>query len=171
MHILVVEDEPALCSYLVPMLEREGFTASAVHTGAGALAAINDRAPDLVLLDIGLPDVSGLEVCRSIRRREEYLPVVMLTGQDSPEDELRGFGVQADDYLTKPVVADRLIARLRAVLRLAGRTHTDRIRLGAAVVNLRGKTALLTQVWGLESEAMGRAVEVPVSKRWADPAR
>ena len=91
MRVLVVEDEPGLRSYLLPLLEREGFTAEAAATGAQALAAVADRRPDLVLLDVGLPDLSGLDVCREIRRLPGYLPVVMLTGLDTRDDELRGF--------------------------------------------------------------------------------
>lgn len=142
MRLLVVDDEPALRSYLVPLLEREGYAAEAVATGAQALAAVADRRPDLVLLDVGLPDLSGLEVCREIRRLPGYLPVIMLTGLDSREDELRGFSVKADDYVTKPVAPDTLLARVRAVLRLAqvaaeGRAHI----LGSVEVDLRAREA------------------------------
>lgn len=140
MRVLVVEDEPALRSYLVPLLERSGFDVDAVETGAEALAALQVRPPDLVLLDVGLPDLSGLDVCREIRRRADYLPVVMLTGLDSREDELRGFAVQADDYVTKPVQPDTLVARLHAVLRLAGMARDGHVtRLGDLEVDLRGR--------------------------------
>src|SRR4051812_23695947 len=81
-RVLVVEDEPALRSYLVPLLERDGYAVDAVASGAEALATIAERRPDLVLLDVGLPDLSGYDVCREIRRRGDYLPVVMLTGLD-----------------------------------------------------------------------------------------
>lgn len=142
MRVLVVEDEPGLQSYLLPLLEREGYTAEATGTGAGALAAIADRRPDLVLLDVGLPDLSGLEVCREIRRLPGYLPVVMLTGLDSREDELRGFGVKADDYITKPVQPDTLIARIRAVLRLAQVAADGHVlNLGSVQIDLRAKQA------------------------------
>ena len=142
MRVLVVEDEAALRSYLVPLLERNGYTVDAVGTGSEALAAIHDRRPDLVLLDVGLPDLSGLDVCREIRRLSGYLPVIMLTGLDSRDDELRGFDAKADDYVTKPVVPERLLARIAAVLRLAsaaGDGHV--ITLGSVEVDLRARDA------------------------------
>lgn len=140
MRVLVVEDEPALRSYLVPLLERSGYLADAVATGAEALAAVAARRPDVVLLDVGLPDLSGLDVCRELRRAPEYLPIVMLTGLDSREDELRGFAVHADDYVTKPVHPEMLLARLRAVLRLAGLARAGSVaRLGDLDVDLRAR--------------------------------
>jgi DNA-binding response OmpR family regulator len=140
MRVLVIEDEPALRSYLVPLLERAGYTAHAVGTGAEGLASIRDRRPDLVLLDVGLPDLSGLDVCREIRRSPEYLPVVMLTGLDSREDELRGFAARADDYVTKPIEPETLLARVAAVLRLAGLANGgSRIQLGDVEIDLRSR--------------------------------
>ena len=140
MRVLVVEDEPGLRSYLVPLLEREAFAVEAVASGGEALAAVRDRRPDLVLLDVGLPDLSGLDVCREIRRLPEYVPVVMLTGLDSREDELRGFDAKADDYVTKPVEPATLIARVRAVLRLAAAARDGHVvALGDVEVDLRAK--------------------------------
>lgn len=140
MRVLVVEDEPGLRSYLVPLLEREGFAVEAVGTGGDALASVRDRRPDVVLLDVGLPDLSGLDVCREIRRLPDYVPVVMLTGLDSQEDELRGFDAKADEYLTKPVEPERLFARIRAVLRLAAAARDGYVvPLGAVEVDLRAK--------------------------------
>lgn len=140
MRVLVVEDEAPLRSYLVPLLEREGFDVEAVGTGGDALASVRDRRPDLVLLDVGLPDVSGLDVCREIRRLPEYVPVLMLTGLDSREDELRGFDAKADEYVTKPVVPETLVARVRAVLRLAAVARDGHVvRLGSVDVDLRAR--------------------------------
>jgi DNA-binding response OmpR family regulator len=139
-RVLVVEDEAPLRSYLVPLLERAGYNADAVATGAEGLASIAARRPDLVLLDVGLPDLSGYDVCREIRRRGDYLPVVMLTGLDDRSDELRGFAVSADDYIVKPVVPDNLLARLRAVLRLAGLAASGHVvELGDVQVDLRAR--------------------------------
>lgn len=142
MRILVVEDEPGLRSYLVPLLQRDGYDVDAVTSGADALAAVDERRPDLVLLDVGLPDLSGLDVCRELRRRPGYLPVVMLTGLDSREDELRGFQVKADDYITKPVVPETLLARIRAVLRLAAAAQDGHLlMIGDVEVDLRLREA------------------------------
>jgi DNA-binding response OmpR family regulator len=145
--MLVVEDEPGLRSYLVPLLHRQGFEADDVGSGGEALQSIRTRRPDLVLLDVGLPDLSGLEVCRQIRKLPGYLPVVMLSGLDAREDELRGFDVKADDYITKPVEPDTLLARIHAVMRLAGiATAGDQVTLGSVQVDLRSREARRDQV-------------------------
>ena len=142
MRVLVVEDEHGMRSYLQPLLERHGYAVDAVATGADALASVRDRRPDLVLLDVGLPDISGLDVCREIRRLPGYIPVVMLTGLDSRDDELRGFDARADDYVTKPVVPETLLARIRAVLRLAGvGSDGHLIDVGSVCVDLRAREA------------------------------
>ncbi|HVF05285.1 MAG TPA: response regulator transcription factor [Frankiaceae bacterium] len=142
MRVVVVEDKPALRSYLVPLLERDGFDVEAFGTGSEALAAIRDRRPDVVLLDVGLPDLSGLDVCREIRRLPEYVPVVMLTGLDSAEDELRGFDAKADDYVTKPVVPELLVARIRALLRRTSAARDGHVvALGSVEVDLRAREA------------------------------
>jgi len=141
--MLIVEDEEGLRSYLEPLLIRAGYDADSVASGGEALMSIRIRRPDLVLLDVGLPDLSGLEVCREIRRMPGYLPVVFLTGQDSPEDELRGFGARCDDYITKPVQPETLLARIKNVLRLAGiAAHGDKVTLGSVTVDLRAREAL-----------------------------
>lgn len=143
MRMLIVEDEEGLRSYLEPLLVRAGYQTDSVATGGDALMSIRTRRPDLVLLDVGLPDLSGLEVCREIRRLPGYLPVILLTGQDAPEDELRGFHARCDDYVTKPVQPDTLLARIKAVLRLAGiAAHGDRLTLGTVTVDLRAREAL-----------------------------
>ena len=142
MRILVVEDEAALRSFLVRRLQREGWQVAAAASGAEALLAVRIRRPDLVVLDLGLPDLSGLDVCRELRRLPGYLPVLMLTGLDSRDDELRGFAAQADDYVTKPVEPDTLVARIRALLRRAAAGQDeDRPRLGDVEVDLRTRTA------------------------------
>lgn len=142
MYLLVVEDDDAVRSFVVPRLEREGWEVHGVGTGVEALAAVADRRPDLVVLDIGLPDMSGLQVCRELRRQPDYLPVLMLTGLDAPADELAGFAAETDDYLTKPVQPDALVARIRALLRLATVTRDARmLRLGQVEVDLQLRTA------------------------------
>lgn len=142
MRVLVVEDEAALRSYLVPLIERDGLQAQAVGSGKEALAAIDAARPDLVLLDVGLPDISGMAVCLEIRRRPDYLPVIMLTGLDGPDEELAGFEVKADDYITKPVRPEVLLARIRAVLRLAATRDNGRhVQLGDVSVDLATRQA------------------------------
>lgn len=138
-RVLVVEDDAALAAFLTALLTREGLDAAPVPTGAAALAAVVDAEPDLVLLDVRLPDISGLEVCRRLRRRPGHLPVVMLTGATSRADELAGFAARADAYVTKPVDPATLVARLRAVLRLAGAGQRRTRRLGRVEVDLAAR--------------------------------
>jgi DNA-binding response OmpR family regulator len=150
MRILIVEDEAALRSFLVPLLEAEGFATACAATGAEALAEVEDRRPDLVLLDVGLPDISGLDVCRAIRRKPGHLPVIMLTALDTPEDELAGFAAAADDYIAKPFTPERLLARIRAVLRLAADVSGGhRVHLGDVEVDLALRTERLAGTAGI----------------------
>ncbi|MGQ0662651.1 MAG: phosphate regulon transcriptional regulator PhoB [Pseudomonadota bacterium] len=120
-HILVVEDEPALVELLRYNLEKEDFRVSAAADGEEALAALAVDKPDLVILDWMLPLVSGLEVCRQLRRKPDTsgLPVIMLTALGEEADRMRGFAVGADDYLAKPFSPRELVARVHAVLRRA----------------------------------------------------
>ncbi len=117
--ILVVEDEAALARLLRYNLEKEGFEVVGAAGGEEALLVVRERACDLVVLDWMLPDVSGLEVCRRLRRGSETrnLPVIMLTARGADADRIRGLDTGADDYVTKPFSHDELIARIRAVLR------------------------------------------------------
>ena len=116
--LLVVDDEASVCSAIKAMLDGE-FDVTAVHDGRSALEAIHQRQPDLVLLDVNLPDVDGYEIARAIRGKQSTmdLPVVLITGDDSRETELKGLQAGADDYITKPFDPDRLTARLQAILR------------------------------------------------------
>ncbi len=120
-HILVVEDEKALVELLRYNFEKAGFRVSAAGDGEAALAAVADDQPDLVILDWMLPQVSGLEVCRQIRRRKatRNLPIVMLTARAEEADRVRGLEIGADDYVAKPFSPAELIARVRSVLRRA----------------------------------------------------
>ena len=119
--ILVVEDEAALATMLRYNLEREGYRVAEASDGQEALASIADEPPDLVLLDWMLPSLSGIEVCRQIRRRPEtsQLPVIMLTARGEDRDAVRALDIGADDYITKPFNLDSLLARIRALLRRA----------------------------------------------------
>jgi len=135
-HILVVEDETALVEILRYNLEKEGFKVTVAVDGEEALAAINDQQPDLVVLDWMLPLVSGLEICRQIRRKSETreLPVIMLTARGEEADRVRGLEVGADDYVTKPFSPSELIARVRAVLRRARPATSGDILTYAGIV-------------------------------------
>jgi two-component system, OmpR family, phosphate regulon response regulator PhoB len=117
--VLVVEDEAALVTMLRYNLEKQGFRVDEAADGQEAMTRIAEAQPDLVLLDWMLPAMSGLEVCRQIRRRAATrdLPVIMLTARAEDQDAVRGLNVGADDYITKPFSVDALLARIRALLR------------------------------------------------------
>ncbi|MEA2386583.1 MAG: two-component system, OmpR family, response regulator RegX3 [Thermoleophilaceae bacterium] len=114
--VLVVEDEPAIVEPLVEALCREGFATHTAGTVAGALSEARRVDPDLVLLDLMLPDGSGLDVCRELRR-DSRVPIIMLTARRDETDRVLGLELGADDYVTKPFSAREVIARIRAVLR------------------------------------------------------
>lgn len=121
-HILLVDDEPLIIDSLSYSLEREGFQVSSAMDGRQALETIDDVQPDLIVLDLLLPDISGFEVCR--RLRENYsTPVIMLTALGEEIDRVQGLEVGADDYLAKPFSFRELLARVRATLR---RVEMDR---------------------------------------------
>ncbi|GAA4664294.1 response regulator transcription factor [Gordonia humi] len=123
-HVLIVEDEESLADPLAFLLRKEGFEASIVNDGAQALPAFERINPDIVLLDLMLPGVSGTDICKSIRAKSAT-PVIMVTARDSEIDKVVGLELGADDYVTKPYSARELIARIRAVLRRGGVVADD----------------------------------------------
>ena len=137
-YILVMEDEDALATLLQYNLEKEGYDVVVASDGEEGLVQIDERQPDLVLLDWMLPKVSGIEVCRRIRGRPETrnLPVIMLTARGEESDRVRGLDTGADDYLTKPFSMTELIARIRAVLRrIRPGLADDRVGHGDIVID------------------------------------
>jgi len=120
--VLVVEDEASLVTMLRYNLEKQGFRVDEATDGQEALTRIAEAPPDLVLLDWMLPVVSGIEVCRQIRRRPATrdLPVIMVTARTEDQDAVRALNTGADDYITKPFSIDALLARMRALLRRSG---------------------------------------------------
>jgi len=120
--VLVVEDEAALATMLRYNLEKQGFRVEEAGDGEEALMRISEAKPDLVLLDWMLPVMSGIEVCRQLRRRPTTrdLPVIMVTARSEDQDAVRGLNIGADDYITKPFSVDALLARMRALLRRSG---------------------------------------------------
>ncbi len=118
-RILVVEDDPDLQALLAQGLREEGYDVAQARDGAGALRAAAAE-PDAVILDIGLPDADGRDVCQALRARGMTAPVIFLTARDAVPDRLSGFSAGGDDYLSKPFVLAELLARLQALLRRAG---------------------------------------------------
>jgi len=116
-RVLVVDDEAAITDLVGLALRYEGFEVATAATGREALSKSVEFAPDLAVLDVMLPDYTGLEVCARLRSQGVKLPVVFLTARDATEDKINGLTVGGDDYVTKPFALDELIARIRAVLR------------------------------------------------------
>jgi len=122
-RILVVEDDPDIAQLVVRYLEKAGFTADVIASGREALGAIAARPPDLLILDLMLPHVDGLEICRFVRGHEKTaaIPIIMLTARAEESDRIVGLEIGADDYLAKPFSPNELVARVRALLRRAAR--------------------------------------------------
>jgi len=128
-RILVVDDEPAVREAVDRALRLEGYETELAADGAQALEALADRAPDALVLDLLMPRVDGLEVCRRLRAAGDHTPVLVLTARDAVPDRVRGLDAGADDYLVKPFALEELLARLRALLRrgaAGGRSETLR---------------------------------------------
>jgi DNA-binding response OmpR family regulator len=135
--ILIVEDDEGLQKYLKELLLDNGFTVHAIPNGLEALEQFNKSEPDLILLDLGLPVMTGETVLQEIRKKTKDVPIILLTAKDSINDIVQGFNLGADDYITKPFVADELIARINAKLRK--QSDTDMI-LKVADLELDNKT-------------------------------
>jgi len=139
--ILVVEDDPVLCEVLKDGLEHEGYRVQTVADGRAAVAAVRSEPPDLVVLDVMLPALSGLDVCRQLRSSGDGTPIIMLTARGLETDRVRGLRLGADDYLAKPFGFSELLARIEAVLRHTPRSPRagDRVVVGSLVLDLRSE--------------------------------
>ena len=123
--VLVVEDEASIASFVSLYLKNAGYAVRTVATGAEAMASINADQPSLIVLDLMLPDVDGVELCRRIRGRSD-VPILMLTARDEDVDKIIGLEVGADDYMTKPFNPRELVARVKSILRRATPARADR---------------------------------------------
>ncbi|WP_175408050.1 response regulator transcription factor [Streptomyces sp. TRM64462] len=148
-HVLVVDDDPTVSEVVTGYLERAGFEVGLAADGAGALAAADARRPDLVVLDLMLPGMDGLTVCRELRARGP-VPVIMLTARSDEEDRILGLEVGADDYVTKPFSPRELVLRVESVLRRSDRAAAPReaaepaepLRAAGIEVDRAGRRAL-----------------------------
>ncbi len=140
--ILVIEDDEGIQTYLKELLLDSGYNVMTASDGITGLKIIKKSVPDLVLLDLGLPDMSGESVCAQIRKENPELRIIMLTAKDTPHDVIQGLNMGADDYLTKPFVADILLARIKARLR---RTNGDDFKLIVADLELDTKNLEVTR--------------------------
>jgi len=153
-RLLVVEDDPAIADAVVRRLRSEGYTVDAAHDGPAAVAAAERNRYDAVVLDVMLPGLSGLEVCRRIQAREP-VPVLMLTARDEESDRLVGLAVGADDYLTKPFSPRELVARVAALLR-----RVDRAAAIAEAASSAGRADEQLAAGSLSIDVGARRVQV-----------
>ena len=137
-HVLVVDDEPALTDLVSMALQYEGWKVSSAADGASAIRAVRELSPDLVVLDVMLPDMSGLEVLQRIHQFRPALSVLLLTAKDSIEDRIAGLSAGGDDYVTKPFSVEEVVLRLRALVRRTGIAVADdtaKVVVGDLVMN------------------------------------
>ncbi|MBS6353815.1 response regulator transcription factor [Oscillibacter sp.] len=141
-RILIVEDEPELQELLCAYLQDAGYAAAVAGDGAAALDLFRAQSFDLVLLDIMLPKIDGFEVCAQIRRQSQ-VPILMLTALDGEAQQLRGFGLNIDDYVTKPFSMPVLLEKIRVILRRSGGAAESRLRYRDLVMDLDTREAAL----------------------------
>ncbi|MEP7167235.1 MAG: response regulator transcription factor [Candidatus Woesebacteria bacterium] len=188
--IVVIEDEPSLLEYLQDVLVNERYTVHPISKGSQALPLIEATNPNLVLLDLTLPDVSGETVCLEIKKLFPRLPIIILTAKDEPRDIVTGLGLGADDYVTKPFNTDELLARIKTrlrdpqtepVLRIADlqlNTETFEAKRGSTIIPLTHteytllhylllnknrvltRDMILSSVWSLTPDIESRVVDV-----------
>lgn len=160
-HILIIEDEPGLAESVRYALEAEGFYVTVSETGFSGLEEARRSSPDLVLLDLMLPEMSGLDVCRQIRLSTD-VPIIMLTAKDSEADKVTGLELGADDYMTKPFSMRELVARVRAHLRRSAKSgvlaeSNEVLRGGPIELDI---DAHITRVGGAEVELRPKEFEL-----------
>src|SRR5436189_2643197 len=123
--VLVVEDEASIASFVSLYLKNAGYEVRTATNGADGLSSVQSQQPDLIVLDLMLPDIDGIEVCKRIRQRSD-VPILMLTARDEDVDKIIGLEVGADDYLTKPFNPRELVARVKSILRRAAPARRER---------------------------------------------
>ncbi|MEK6371685.1 MAG: response regulator transcription factor [Acidobacteriota bacterium] len=142
MRLLVVEDDPRLAAVLVRGLRENGYAIDRVGDGDAALEYLATNDYDGVVLDLMIPGVDGMEVCRRLREERAAVPVLMLTARDSIDDRIRGLDVGADDYLTKPFAFAELLARLRALMRRGPVVADATMHVGDLAIDTRGRRVM-----------------------------
>ena len=165
-HLLIVDDEPNVASSLALLLARNGYQTTTVHSGQAALDALRTATFDLALLDLNLghPLLDGMAVCREIRARPAYLPVIMLTVRDAAADKVIGLEVGADDYVTKPFDERELLARIRSTLRTVAAASQNR-QTAQLVIDDR------LQIDGQRRRVYRDGTEIPLAPREFDLLR
>ncbi|WP_286235207.1 response regulator [Thalassotalea sediminis] len=143
MRILLVEDDLQLANALQQSLHREGYSVDSVHTGALAISAARVGMNDLVILDLGLPDMDGLDVLKQLKAGKLPLPVLILTARNSPDDKVKGLDLGADDYLAKPFDIKELFARIRVIERRLGTIDTAIVKKDNVTLDTRANVIYL----------------------------
>ena len=140
--LLIIEDEPAMVLGLSDALGFEGYRVVSAVTGREGIALARSEKPDLIVLDLMLPDTNGYEVCTELRRWSRTVPILILSARSQESDKIRGLDAGADDYVTKPFSLGELVARVRAIFRRVERASdgAERVQIGAATVHLAGHT-------------------------------
>ena len=138
-RVLVVDDDPPLQRMLARTLSAEGFSVAVAADGGAALAAVERSLPDVIVLDVAMPGMDGLAVCRRLRAKGMTTPVLMLTARDAVPDRVRGLEAGADDYLVKPFATEELVARIHALTRRGG--TAERLQFADLVLDLATRTA------------------------------
>jgi two-component system response regulator MprA len=139
--ILVIDDDPAVSASLERALRLEGYDVTTAPDGGSGLESLALAPPDAVILDLGLPDIDGLEVCKRMRSARDDTPVLMLTARDAVNDRVQGLDAGADDYLVKPFALAELLARLRALLRRRSGEEGESLRFGDLELDLGTREA------------------------------
>lgn len=145
MRILIVEDDIKTADFIRRGLEEEDFVVNSVKSGEACLQIIKADNYDLVILDIGLPDIDGFEVCRILRERQVNIPVLMLTGRGDVKDRVTGLKTGADDYLIKPFFFDELLARVQALLRRERFAFKEVLQAGSLVMDTTSKKVTINK--------------------------
>jgi DNA-binding response OmpR family regulator len=142
-RILIVEDEAGMASFLDKGLSSRGYATKLASDGESALAIASDTDFDLLILDLGLPDMDGLSVLRELRRRGERMPILILTARDDLGDKVEGLDAGANDYVTKPFGLEELLARVRVQLRDAGSAEPTVLEAGGITLDIRTRKAMI----------------------------
>jgi DNA-binding response OmpR family regulator len=145
MRILLVEDDLPLAQALQQSLRHEGFVVNHVETGEGALTSLITQEHDMVILDLGLPDIDGLLVLKKLRAKKQTIPVIILTARDTIEQRVQGLDFGADDYLVKPFDIDELLARLRVIERRLGTADAAIISLATVKIDTTAHKVFLSE--------------------------
>ena len=144
-RVLVVDDEPNIADVVAIALRYNGYEVETAANGQGALRAVSESRPDLIVLDVMLPDLDGFEVAKRLAERRAEIPILFLTARDTTEDKVRGLTLGGDDYVTKPFSVEEILARIRTILRRVGLAKEDGRRLSFSDLELDDDTREVTR--------------------------